>query len=258
MEVKAQYKDLVKKLRKLGGLEFGDDAFDDEMAKRMGDFVAPLLSLDVRTAVLTAYLGQLKQLVRDGIDGGAPAVSLDISIICHSFGCLHTYEALHAAVREDGLKPSTNGVSFANVVFMASPVQLVRSVAGRLGPLVPSPGDLATLSGSDLTQPYEMTSDGKQMSVRNWVSITGNLDFVGGCVLGKKLKWAHMALEGVDTRIDDQLGDLDLSKDSVVDAVVEAFAGGPSAGGGLALPDPHSWPDYIERHAPDLERWLLT
>ena len=261
MKEKAQFEKLAGALKKLQarlGFSFGGDEFAFEVAERVGDVIAPVLSLDVRAAVRTAYLAQLDQLVQDGTANGAPAVSLKVSIICHSFGCLHTYETLHAATRQPGLMPSTDGVKFANVVFMASPVQLVRAVAKRLGIAVPRPADLAALAGDTLTQPFEKTVDGERMSVKNWVSITGNLDIVGGHLLGKKLPWAYMDVDGQDPHVDDQLGDLDLSQESVVSAIAGAIIGRAGAGDAVGLEDPHSWPGYIERHATDLKGCLLS
>ena len=258
MMEKAQYENLVRGLKDKLGVEFGGQEFDKAMAESAGDVVAPVLSLDVRAAVRTAYLAQLKQLVLDGTKNGAPAVSLKVSIICHSFGCLHTYEALHAAVGQAGLRPATDGVKFANVVFMASPVRLVRSVAEKLGVAVPRPGDMATLAGAGLAQPVERIVDGDVKSVKNWVSITGNLDVVGGHLLGRKLDWAYMDVDGQDSCVDDQVGDLDLSAESVLTSIGGAFLGGTGAGAGIGLEDPHSWPGYIGRHADDLKGWLLT
>ncbi|MCK4512375.1 hypothetical protein KAW64_11580, partial [bacterium] len=210
MKKKAQFEDLVKTLKSKLGVEFGGSELDKEVAERVGDVIAPILSLDVRAAVRTAYLAQLEQLVLDGTEGGSRVSSLKISIICHSFGCLQTYEAVHAAARHPALMPATRGVRFANAIFMASPVQLVRSVAERLGIVVPAPGDLAALAGDRLTQPFERTPSRDVMSVKNWVSITGNLDPAGGYLLGNKLDWAYMDVEGQDSYVDDQVGSLNL------------------------------------------------
>lgn len=159
----------------------------DLLSEFIGDVLWPVLSQAARTAVREAYLAQLKQIVLDGIASGHRPKRQKLSIVCHSLGCFHTYEALHAAASDPshGLQPATHGVRFKNVVYMASPVQLIRSVASRISGLVPS-HRMATLDPEGLRLPGEDALGMRIESVDNWISITGSLDPIGGFFLGGK------------------------------------------------------------------------
>ncbi|MEP7382702.1 MAG: hypothetical protein ABI910_13520, partial [Gemmatimonadota bacterium] len=160
-----------------------DPEMGEAIADTVGDLLWPVLVADARTAVREAYIAQLKQMVADGINSGVPARRQKLSIICHSLGCFHTYEALHhiAQFASHALQPATHEVVFDNVIFMASPVQMIRSVADTLGSLVPNRRWLYTVQGDTLSIPFETTLTGiKVPSVRRWASITGDLDPVGG------------------------------------------------------------------------------
>jgi len=128
----------------------------------VGDVIWPVLLADVRDAVRTAYLRQLQQIVLDGKRAGVEVPFQRLSIISHSLGCFHTFEALHAAARStvQGLAPGTDGVRFENVIFVASPVQLIRAVAQMIGPLVPRASTLNTVSLTTLDMPAEMIITG--------------------------------------------------------------------------------------------------
>ncbi len=243
---KIQLADRVDNLRKMLGLEIGDGEFGQAIAESVGDIIGPVLSLAVRSATRAAYLAQLKQMVLDGMSPGRPAMALRMSIVCHSLGCFHTYEALHAAVREPGLRPATDGVVFANVVFMASPVQLIRTVAGRLGPLVPDANDLATLAGDGLTQPSEMAGGKNVFSVENWISVTGDLDPVGGHFLRQRQDWAYMDVPGQRSCIAEQDLGIEVSKESLAEVIKTALAGDALPAGAR---DPHSWVGYVESNS---------
>ena len=106
----------------------GDSEIGEVVAESAGDVLWPVLSANARAAAREAFLAQVKQMVQDGVASGVPARRQKLSIICHSLGCFHTYEALHHAALfpSHALQPATHEVVFDNVVFMASPVQLIR------------------------------------------------------------------------------------------------------------------------------------
>jgi hypothetical protein len=197
--------------------------------------------------------------VRDGIRAGVTSWNQRISIICHSLGCFHTYEALHAAANEPqhALRPLSNGVTFANVIFMASPVQLIRSVGTRIRALVPKPDELATLRGDSLTMPGQSSVTGYfERSVKHWVSVSGKLDPVCGYVYRNRVDRYFMDLEGQETVIDDQsLLDINSSPDLSRLLRESLRSGGPPQ---LEAMNPHSWQGYIDRHTAQLKQWLTA
>jgi hypothetical protein len=220
---------------------------------------------DARLLIQADYIRTLQQMVKDGIAAGFPAADQIISIICHSLGCFQTYEILHRCAREplEGLTPATHGVHFQNVIFMASPVQLIRTIAGGL-PLLPK--GLYCLQNAALHAPSQTSTDlngstFENYSVRNWISIAGDLDPVGGHWLGKKLKSLYMDVPatnqftGQQSYIDDErLFKIHTLKDWL--AFIADSAQKKSVG--IPVNDPHSWQEYIGRHADDLKKWLLA
>ena len=104
------------------------------IAEFAGDVLWPVLLADARTAVRETYLNQLRQIIRDGERAGISVPFQHLSIIAHSMGCFHTYEALCEAAADEGqgLSPARWGVQFDNVIYMASPVQLIRTIAGAI------------------------------------------------------------------------------------------------------------------------------
>ena len=104
-----------------------------------GDVIWPILIADARLAVRAAVLQQLQQIVRDGKAMGIQPRDQHISVITHSLGCFHIYEALSFAAQNpaEGLGPASAGVVLDNLIFMASPVQLIRSAGQTLGKAVP-------------------------------------------------------------------------------------------------------------------------
>ena len=123
-----------------------------EKVPNAGDVVWPVLSASHRFAVRDAILAQLNQIQVDrnesAIQRGEDPLDYEISVIAHSLGCFHTYEALSAAASEPShrLRPATDLFTLKSVFLMASPVQLIQSVAGAIEKFIPSTATLATLS----------------------------------------------------------------------------------------------------------------
>lgn len=242
-----------------------DKAAGEAIAEFLLDVLWPIAVEDARLFIQADYLKTLQQIVKDGTESGFPAANQKISIICHSLGCFQTFEILHRCAREpkEGLTPATHGVHFENVIFMASPVQLIRTIAGKL---LTIPRGLACLENGPLRAPSQTSTNLQgasiqNYSVRNWISITGDLDPVGGHWLGKKLKSFYMDVPAVNTFggqrsiIDEEkLFNIKTLKDWLLlmaDIAQKKKAGSP-------VNDPHSWNEYINRHAQDLKKWLLA
>lgn len=242
------------RLFKQGG---GGDALSQTIAEYAGDVLWPVLSAAARSAVRQAYITQLIQMVRDGATAGLAADELRMTIIAHSLGCFHTYETLHEVCRNPmyTLQPATHHVKFENVIVMASPVKLVRTVAGQMGAAVPDPASLATLRGNALSIPAQRRLDGVEVRVtQHWVSITGDLDPVGGHLMRNKVKEAYAVLPGQETIIDTQAA-LNIGTEGDLGAALRASLRDkkPPA---VTVNDPHSWTAYVGRHAADLAQWV--
>ena len=234
-------------------------ALGNVIADFAGDVIWPVLSADARQAVRAAMLQQLQQIVTDGVRAGFQPRDQHLSIICHSLGCFHTFETLHAAARSttDGLAPGTDGVAFDNVIFMASPVQLIRTVAGSLGAAVPQLATLTSVSSPTLAMPAERIVTGDVVpSVRHTVSITGNLDPVGGWFFRKKAEWAYMNLPGQDAFIDTEQSTSVSSEADLAALLQQALRDRQPPQ--ITPNNPHDWGAYVERHADDLRTWLLA
>jgi hypothetical protein len=221
-----------------------------------GDVIWPILLLDARDAVRTALLRQLQQIVLDGKKAGIRQPAQHLSIIAHSLGCFHTFEALHAAAKStsQGLAPATDGVQFDNVIFMASPVQVIRTVAGMIRAAVPRPSELVSVSAPQLEMPGEDDGAGTIIpSAKQTISVTGNLDPVGGYFFRKQLDWGYMNLPGQKSFVDKQewvdIHEADLANILQI-ALREHDA--PS----IMPENPHDWSSYVARHAGDLQQWL--
>ena len=236
----------------------GGGKLADTIAEFAGDIIWPLFALASRATVRTAFIAQLRQMVLDGMrsTGKLPG-ELRFSIICHSLGCFHTYETLHAIANDAAmnLRPFTDGVRFRSVVCMASPVQLIRTFAESVRDVVPS-GLASTLAGG-LAIPSETVFGAARKSVQQWVSVTGDLDPVGGHFLRDKADWAYMNLaepeavafvdrqpliEGVDER--EQLFTILASS---------LREGQPPS---IQPNNPHSWMGYVRNHLDKLPSWL--
>ena len=256
---KTQLGSLLTKAIDALAAKVADPDLGPTIAEVVGDVLWPVLVADARTAVREAYLAQLKQMVDDGTNAGVRARDQKLSIICHSLGCFHTYEALHHAARTKGaqLQPATHEVRFENVIFMASPVQLIRTVAEAMGSLVPNRRWLYTVQGDQLSIPSETTITGRAVpSVQRWVSITGNLDPVGGHFFRNRADWAYMDVEGQVSRIDRQDALNITSKAQLAQALRASLRDRqPPA---IAPTNPHSWENYVINNAAELRTWLTT
>lgn len=236
-----------------------DPEMGEAIADTVGDLLWPVLVADARTAVREAYIAQLKQIVVDGINSGVPARRQKLSIICHSLGCFHTYEALHHIAKSPShaLTPATHEVVFDNVIYMASPVQLIRTVSEKLGPLVPNRRWLYTVQGDKLSVPFETTITGMEVpSVRRWASITGDLDPVGGFFFRVKAPWAYMEVEPKNTRVDNQVAFNIPDKKSLAKLLLASRRDKlPPL---VTANNPHSWENYVRGHGADLNTWIAT
>lgn len=231
---------------------FGGDNFGDTVANLAGDVVWPILSTSARSALVQAFTSQVLAMTQDGPN----VLTQRISIVCHSMGCYHTYEALHAITSDARLhlQPST-GFKIQNVVYMASPVQLIRTVSGAVRSLVPD-ANLLALS-NELVQPVQnFQGNLRPLVKRRWVSITGNLDPVGGHLFREKLAWAYMKVEGQESFIDRQFETDIQSKEQLRQLLTTSFTSG--AVPKVTPQNPHDWSSYIGRHAADLESWLVV
>lgn len=253
---KSPFEDKLKQF-----LEFAKNKVDpadlaDGALEVVGDVLWPVMSQSIRLAIRKLYLAQLQQMVLDGLAAGVYQTYQELHIIAHSLGCFHTFEALHAAATHGvhRLRPDTDGVRFRNVILMASPVQLIRSVGRSLGPLV-SKNWNTTLADAPLSLPAEVTSDGRFESVRNFVSITGELDPVGGYFSRTRADWAYMSIPGQESYIDDQdwfeTGGMSLSE-----VLTQAIRNG--AAPDISPNNPHSWLKYVQNYGSELNGWLTT
>lgn len=233
-----------------GGADLGAAA-----AEGAGDVVWPVLSGNARLALRDLILSSMRRMVMDG-DAAIPLRRHQkYYLVCHSLGCFHTYEALCAATSDPthALQPVNDDVHFKSVVMMASPVQLIRTVAGRIHGLVPD--GLACLDPGGLAIPSQRKgAGGVDPIAERFVSLTGNLDPVGGYLFRDRLAGAYMDIPGVESIVEDQqLLGLD-TRTKLADALRDARA----LPGGLSLTpqNPHDWSGYVSRNAARVSGWL--
>ncbi|MDB5047616.1 MAG: hypothetical protein JWO30_687 [Fibrobacteres bacterium] len=234
-----------------------DPGFGAAVAAYLGDVLLPILNEAARISVRDRILAQLQQIRLDGHKSGVQYQNQKISIVCHSMGCFHTYEALHAAATDPDLKlmPISDLMQFRSVLFMASPVQLIRTVAQKIGALVPK-GHLAVLSDQGIFRPFEtnVVTGQAEYCARNWVSIAGNLDPVGGNFFKKLVPWAYMSPQGQESIIDDQ-GFLNIKDKMELIGILSDIAL-KGEGSAEILRDPHSWNNYVANHATRITQWI--
>lgn len=258
MSTKTNFSAGVGAIRNLLRVKLGDDSTSDAIAEYAGDVLWPILSADIRFAIRDAFLAQLQQIQIDrgeaALARGDDPLDYSISIVAHSLGCFHTYEVLTAAAREPSheLQPASDLVTFASVILMASPVQLIRTIGTGIGALVPDAASLASLSS-----PLEIPSETKRgrcvRCTKQFVAVTGTHDPVGGHLLGRKLEWAYMDIPGQRSIVVPQQG-LNLGDGTALaGALGQAFASGAPA-----VNDPHSWTAYIEGQGPLLQSSVLA
>jgi hypothetical protein len=233
-------------------------ALSETIANFAGDVIWPVLIADARHAVRLALISQLERMVLDGKAAGVPARRQHLTIVAHSMGCFHVYEALHTIAQDSthGLSPATWGVRFANVIFMASPVQLIRSVASDLGGIVPQRDTLHTVA-SPLAMPSEMSGANTITSSRNTVAIAGNLDPVSGFFFRSNPSWAYMNLPGQVSIVDPQRvvsvnGSEDVSLAALLSSSLRERAA-PK----VEPQNPHSWSEYMRRHEAEMREWIV-
>ncbi len=230
------------------------------LAEYCGDILWPVLHQDTRLAIRDAYMAQLQQIVLDcgeaALARGQDPLDYRVSIVAHSLGCYHTYEALHAAVREPEyrLQPGTDLTQLESVTLMASPVQLIRTVAGDIGALVPDKKSLATLDPAGLSLPAQMMGRRAVPATRNFLSVTGTQDPVGGHLLGSKKPWGFMDIAGQQTTIVSQ----SLLGDPIEALKLALRSGGGGAGAVISgtVQDPHSWTAYMTHESALLAKVL--
>lgn len=256
LQIATEVTSLVQDLRtRLNATTLGNVAADFA-----GDVIWPVLVADARQAVRAALLQQIGQIVLDGKRAGFQPRDQHLSIIAHSLGCFHVYEALSAAAADpaSGLGPASSGVRFDNLIFMASPVQLIRTVATSLGAGVPQRGSMFSVS-APLAIPSEPGDDGRPVPfAANTVAITGNLDPVGGYLFRDQLSWAYMSLPGQVSFVDtEQVVSTTGTEDASLASLLRSALHGQ--GPPTITPDnPHDWGAYVQRHADDLRRWLAV
>ena len=238
--------------------KLGSDDAANTLADYIGDVLWPVMSASIRFAVRDALVAQLAQI---SIDRTEAALARDhdpldygISIVAHSLGCYHTYEGLWAIATEPRyqLMPRSDRFTFNSVVLMASPVQLIRSVAGAIRMLVPDLETVAALS-HELAIPAETRAGKVTPCTSHFISVCGTKDPVGGHLLGKRLPWAFMDIPGQELVVDPQQILNFASREELAAALRAAREGGP----GVQVNDPHSWTTYIASHAELLRGALL-
>lgn len=238
--------------------QINDPELGPSLAEVCGDVLWPVLVADARAAVREAYLAQLKQMVNDGVAAGVVSRDQKLSIICHSLGCFHTYEVLHHAALFPSHQLQPPGVRFQNVIFMASPVQLIRTVASAMGSLVPNRRWLYTVQGDALSIPAVQKLSGQPVtSVRNWISITGDLDPVGGHFFRSREPWAYMDLGATQISLIDRQDALNISTKAQLAQALRASLRDREPPF-ITLGNPHSWENYVAGHAAELRQWITT
>jgi hypothetical protein len=256
---KLQAKDLVTRL--LAQLkEFFDASHAGAWAAEgVGDVIWPVLLLDAREALRNACILQIQQIVKDGRAAGIKRPEMKLSVMCHSLGCFHTYEALSAAATDEDLQlnTSTTGIQFSSVVMVASPVQLIRAVASSLGKLVPKPGGLYCLKNPSLVAPGYTKRGGQYVPyTRRLLSLTGNLDPVGGYLWRNRLDWAYMMIPGTDRFVEEQ-NIVGLSSENALASLIEQAL--QSNERWTVQPNnPHDWVHYVEHNADRVRQWMLA
>jgi len=259
LATKVQFGVGISALKAALKLKLGDEDSDATLAEYAGDILWPVLSAEIRFAVRDALLAQLDQIQVDrgesALHRGDDPLDYQISIFAHSLGCFHTYEVLTAAAQEPShaLRPASDLFTLNSVVLMASPVQLIRTVAEAISAFIPDRENLATIA-KPLSIPSETRKGKKPVPcTTDFIAMTGSHDPVGGHLLGQKLDWAYMDIPGQRTVIVPQQAlNLD-TKAGTAKALAKAFAtGGPQAN------DPHSWSAYIQAEAKLLRDAILT
>lgn len=255
LDAAAQFAKLVAPLKRF----FDATAAGATIAEGAGDVIWPIMVLDAREALRDACLLQIHQMVKDARRKGLSRRDMKLSVACHSLGCFHTYEALSAAATDDSLELSTrlNEIQFESVIFFASPVQLIRSVASAMGNAVPKPHRLHCLHERQLSIPGYQKRGGQFVPyVRRILSITGDLDPVGGYVARRRLDWAYMEIPGTDRYVEHQEIATLSTEDDLASLIRGAIAG--ERRWTIEPQNPHDWVRYVEHNAERVRHWLLS
>jgi hypothetical protein len=90
-------------------------------------------------------------------------------------------------------------------------------------------------------------------SVERWISVTGDLDPIGGHFVRRKAPWAYMDVPGQESIVVPQalVGDADEATNLFTRLRTSLSAGKPPT-----LNNPHSWLDYLNGSQVDLKSWL--
>jgi hypothetical protein len=228
------------------------------IAEIVGDVIWPILLADARNAIRMALIAQITQMVSDGHANGVEPRDQQLTIIAHSMGCFHVYETLQTICADFGLTigPVSGGVRFKNVIFMASPVQLIRTIGSRLGALVPQRESIRSIT-QPLSIPSQASATTSKSVAKRTIAIAGNLDPVAGFFFRVKPAWSYMNLPGQEPVVDAQaLAQVDGSDEISLTQVLRTALVEHSAP--VIQPNnPHSWSAYVSRHAKDLADWLL-
>ena len=227
-------------------------------AEGVGDVIWPVLHGDARDALRNAVVRQIQQMIKDR-PAGVARPDLRLSLMCHSLGCFHAYEALSAAATDEDLQlnTSTTGIQFDGVIMVASPVQMIRSVASAMGRTVPRPGGLFCLKNPALQAPGYTKRGGQFVPyARRVLSITGDLDPVGGYLWRKPLGWAYMKIPGTDRFVEpQQIAALPTEQD-LATMIRAALAG--NRRWTVEPNNPHDWVRYVEHNAGRIREWMLS
>ena len=230
------------------------------VADFVGDVLRPTLGASARVSARTAVLNQLRQLRDDGVASGVPAAQQHISVIAHSVGCFHLYEALsHAATdKNERLGPLSAQFVLEHLVMMASPLQLMRTIGKALGPALVNGNSIYAVSQPTLGIPAEVGANNALVScAKHVVSITGELDPIGGYFFRDAMTDAYMTLPGQTWFVDEQhVTATRASEDlSLADIFQNALRDGSVPY--IATDNPHNWAAYMQRHSDDIKSWLL-
>ncbi|MEP6779128.1 MAG: hypothetical protein ABJC26_04505 [Gemmatimonadaceae bacterium] len=265
LATKTQFAGTLSIVKNAIAKNFGGDDLANTIAEYAGDIIWPVLSADMRLAVRDAFVAQSEQIQIDraeaALSNGNDPREYQVSIIAHSLGCFHTYEMLTATANDPHyhLQPFTDHARWQSVFFMASPVQLIRTIGNDIKLTVPQLDTLGTLSKNALHVPAEISDDGTQTPcARQFVSIAGTMDPVGGYLLGKQQKWAYMnlGLPKADAVVDPE----SLTGVNPTASLKQTLMAAARAEmtGSVPINDPHSWSQYVVRNADKLREALLT
>jgi hypothetical protein len=130
-------------------------------------------------------------------------------------------------------------------------------VASKIAFAVPDRDTVHSLSQQALGNPAEKDEEGREVgSVRNVVSITGNLDPVGGHFFRARAPWAYMELPGQLSFVDQQqVVDGDLPEDLSLATLLQSALRGDDPPS-VTPANPHDWTAYVQRHSAELRQWL--